>query len=291
MTVTQGNLTQEELEVKAAEKGITVEELQAEISAEGETDDEVKGILDKYGSDPKALAKALRGANQGVTKKIQEEIDKRKELEDENQRLRQGKVEEKGDPKDVRGMLRKKLKPVFNSETGEWETSDEALDTIGDISHRIARNMLKPVNERLAASEIRTQKSELKNLPHFKELESEMDKLLAKMPIEQRMQEGAVMAVYKYAVGEKTIADSQSKANQRPRIEGDINPNKPSANSTAAPIPKKLSPSQLSEFDENWKPKGFDEEDYLELLNRLIEGDKSKGFKVKRTLIDQTVSS
>lgn len=287
----QGTLTQEELEAKAVEKGITVEELQAELNADNETDEEVKGILEKYANDPKALAKALKNANQGVTKKIEEEIDKRKELEEENLRLKQGKSEKEIDPKDIRGILRKKLKPIYNAETGEWETSDEALETIGLISERIASSKVRPILESLAEDKVESQKSGLKNLPHFKELEPEVDKILAKMPIEQRMQKGSVIAVYKYLIGEKTIADSQSKANEKPKIDGDINPNRSSNASTITSQPKKLSSDQLVEFDKNWKGKGFDEEDYLDLLNRMIEQDKSKGFKMKRTLIDQKVIS
>ena len=285
----QGTLTQEELEAKATEKGITVEELQAELNADNETDEEVTGILEKYANDPRSLAKALKNANQGVTKKIQEEIDKRKDLEEENLRLKEGKKEKDIDPKDIRGILRKKLKPIYNAETGEWETSDEALETIGMISDRIASSKVKPIMERMASSAIREQKSDLKSLPHFKELESEIDALLAKIPIEQRMQEGSVIAVYKYAIGEKTITDAQAKANERPKVDGDITPHRSSE--TQTPLPKKLSTEQLAEWDKIWKAKGFDEEDYLDLLNRMSEGDKSKGFKTKRTLIGQTVSS
>ena len=56
-----------ELEEQAQAEGKTVEEITAE-------NDELKGLMDKYGSDPKALAKALRSTNQGVTKKIEEEV-------------------------------------------------------------------------------------------------------------------------------------------------------------------------------------------------------------------------
>lgn len=228
--------------------------------------------------------------------RLREETEKRKKAEEELEALRAernstSKVEKEIDPKDIRGMLRKKLKPIYNAETGEWETSDEALETIGLISERIASSKVRPILESLAEDKVESQKSGLKNLPHFKELEPEVDKILAKMPIEQRMQKGSVIAVYKYLIGEKTINDAQSKANDKPKIDGDININRSSNASTTTTQPKKLSSDQLVEFDKNWKGKGFDEEDYLDLLNRMIEQDKSKGFKTKRTLIDQTVSS
>ena len=290
MTVTQGDLTQEKLEEMAKEQGITVDELQEKLKSDTDLDDEeITALLEKHQSDPKALAKALKSSRQEVAKKELEAKKEREVLEDENLRLKEGKKKEEIDPKDIRGMLRKKLKPVYNAETGEWETSDEALETIGMISDRIASSKVKPIMERMASSAIREQKSDLKNLPHFKELESEIDALLAKMPIEQRMQEGSVLAVYKYAIGEKTITDAQAKANQRPGIDGDITPHKSSGTQTS--LPKKLSPEQLAEWDRTWKAKSYDEEDYLDLLNRMIEQDKTKGFKVKRTLIGQTVSN
>jgi len=258
------------------------EKATAETSEETATQEETETSTEKDGKKEEATVPSWR---------LREETEKRKRAEEELEALKSKPKPKEIDPKDIRGMLKKKLKPVYNQETGEFETSDEALETIAELSGRISDAKMKPVYERLASTEIRNQKNELRNLPHFRELEDEIDKLLAKMPIEQRMQEGSVMAVYKYAIGEKTIADSQEKANKKPGTTGNVIPHKTGSSSTITSTPKKLSPDQIMEFNKSWQPKGFDEEDYLDLLNRMIEQDKQKGFKTKRTLIGQTVSS
>jgi len=233
---------------------------------------------------------------------------KRKETERANnaeaelKRLKEAQSKDDGPkaPKtseEYRQMLKDDLKPDYNADSGEYEFSDKAIDTLIGLVGGMVRSGTKSITTRMANQEVREQKYAIQKKPHFKELEPEIDKALAKLTNERLMQPGIVEKIFNYLRGAKF---EELVKKEVPRAE-DHDPGEIIEDVTPGPahgkdkvedkkLPK-MTPAQKDEYEKYWKSKGYDEADYFDLLNRAKEQDKKRGLKVERETLRETVSS
>lgn len=217
--------TQCELEEQAQAEGRTVEEITAE-------NDEIKGLMEKHGGDPKALAKALRSTTQGVTKKIEEEVGSRKKAEQQVQ--------------DVQAQLKnlETQKTVVSKEDAidflekQFPNMDrETLKTIHEITQMQISFAVGQVQQSYADERIEEEKDKLKDDTFYKKYEKEINEQLKQLSPQQKGQRGMVKKVYDYVVGQhiedirKDILEEAKnlKPGEKKEILGQIKGSKPAA--------------------------------------------------------------
>lgn len=235
--------TQCELEEQAAAEGKTVEEVTTE-------NEEIKGLMEKHGSDPKALAKALRSTTQGVTKKIEEEVGSRKKAEQQFQ--------------DVQAQLKnlETQKSTVSKEDAidflekQFPNMDrETLKTIHEITQMQISFAVGQVQQSYADERIEEEKDKLKDDTFYKKYSKEINEQLGQLSPQQKGQRGMVRKVYDYVVGQhiqdirKDILEEAKnlKPGEKKEILGQIKGSKPATSIIDKKAEGSLTPKQAEQ--------------------------------------------
>ena len=266
-----------ELEEQAQAEGKTIEEITAE-------NDDLKGLMDKYGSDPKALAKALRATNQGVTKKIEEEVGKRNLSEQKLQEVQDqvSKLQEKSVSKEDAVDFLEKQFPDMDRNT---------LKTIHEITQMQISFAVGQVQQSYANERIEEEKTSLKDDTFYKKYKGEIEEQLKKLSPQQKGQRGMVKKVYDYVIGQhiheiraEILEEAKNlKPGEKKEILGQIKGAKPAASI----IGKKADSSLTEKQAEQAQRMGLSPASFLAILKNRKETAKKNNKTEPELLTDK----
>lgn len=286
------NLTNEELEQMASEKGMSVEdfkaqaEIEAEAEAQGKTVEELledrketEGILKKYGEDPTALAKALKETQRGVTRKIEEELRSKRSLEDKVHTLEEqlGKLTSQ-QKEDVVEYLKKQYPDL----------DEQTLKIIHEISSMQTKYAMNTMQNFYANDRLEGEKLQFKDDELFSKYKDEIETRLNKLPVQFKLQRGIVKQVRDSVVGghiEEILKENKGKSGGEHKdtkeILGMIKGSKPAAHS---PGGKK---SALSETQAaHAQQLGLTDKSYLSILKERKTIAKQNGKQEPELISD-----
>lgn len=275
------------LATQAGEAGKTVEELVEQQNEEAAAEaEELNPLLEKYKNDPKALAKALRSSQQGVTKKIQAEVDKAREAE-----MRARVAEERLKEKESAAKTQNKQKVMEILREQFPDVDEETLKAMHEIAEMRTNYAVNQLHSAYANDRVEDDLNRLKDEKYYDRFKDEVDKRVRELPFQQKSQKGIAKRIYDYVVGQhaqELIEEAGSKKapeNPNKRIVGNIKPPKGKASAIGGKE-ESLLPQQKEEMARFGLTKI---ESYLVLLNKRKEQAKKNG-KPEPTLVSESIT-
>lgn len=218
--------------------------------------------------------------------RLKQESEKRREAEAETARLR-SELAARNAPatapaNDWRKTLRSQMKVQLNEETGEYEFTDGAIETMARMMHGVVTQVASGAKR--ADAKIAQLKEKHREDPYFKELEPQIDSFLEYVDPSVKLETPDIVDyVYNYSLGQKI--KNQKMATNQGGEPVKTAPTRPVSQSVSlTPKSKTLTPTQQEEFKLSFEHKSFTPETYLELLSVFQKQDKAKG-KIPRETV------
>jgi len=290
-------LTQEQIQAHAEERGISFEEAKAELEAktaletraqeEGKTieelveeEKELTGLINKYGGDPVKMAKALKSSAQEVTKIIERQKALEREKEELEQRfasLAQANAGG-GSQQPAEEKIKENLKRKYPT------LDDDIIDAMVEQQLETAKALRTEYLIDKAYDRIEIEKEALKDDPYYKKYKAEIDDLIEKQPIQAKLQRGIVKRCRDLIVGQhidEVLAERKSRPVDKD-IVGQIKGSKPRVTGIGGGQAPALTPRQAKQAADM----GIKAETYLSLLKKHRERAKKDGLPEPELLTD-----
>ena len=292
-------LTQEQIDARVAEKGITAEEAQSELEtevrteleeralAEGKTveellaeDEELSGIIEKYGGDPTKIARAYKSSQQEISKAIERQKTLEREKQETEQRLTQATFGQPGSKKDPREAIRENMKKKYPT------LDDDVIEAIVDQQVDTAQALrmeylIDKANDRLSI-----EKEALKDDPRYKKYKEEIDKLIDAQPLQAKLSPGMAQRCRDLVIGQHVDEiEKEAKGEGSPgssEIVGQVKGPKSSASTIGKPREGSLTAPQAKQAGEM----GLKPESYLAILKKHKDQAKKDSLPEPQLLTD-----